>query len=204
GIDSPVATFLSARRGLDITPLYFHAPPYTTEHAKQKVIDITKVLSKYTGELQLHIVNFTDIQLFLHKNTEHEKLTIFLKRAMVHLAEALAKKQKANALIMGDSIGQVASQTIQSIQAIDDAAENFPIIRPLATYDKQEIIDIARKIGTFNISIRPFEDCCTIFVAKHPETKPDKRTIKRIEKRFEDELQKKIEYAIENIEILTL
>ncbi|MCL2610469.1 MAG: tRNA 4-thiouridine(8) synthase ThiI [Defluviitaleaceae bacterium] len=204
GIDSPVATFLTARRGLDITPLYFHAPPYTTEHAKQKVIDICKTLSNYTGTLNLHIINFTDIQLFLHKNTEHAKLTIFLKRAMVQLAEELAKRLRANALIMGDSIGQVASQTIQSIQVIDDAAKNFPIIRPLATNDKQEIIDIAKKIGTYDISIRPFEDCCTIFVAKHPETKPDKRTIRRMEARIKEELTEKILYAVEHVEIMEL
>ena len=202
GIDSPVATFLAARKGLDVTCLYFHSPPYTTEHAKQKVVDICNNLSKYTGSLNLHIVNFTDIQLFLHKATEHAKLTIFLKRAMVKLAEELAKKQKAFALIMGDSIGQVASQTIQSIDVIDDAAENLPIIRPLATNDKQDIIEIAKKIGTFDISIRPFEDCCTIFVPKHPETKPDKRTIKRMERAFEEELMKKIHTAIENIEII--
>lgn len=204
GIDSPVATFLAARKGLDVTPLYFHAPPYTTEHAKQKVVDICKNLSKYMGDIELHIVNFTDIQLFLHKNTQHEKLTIFLKRAMVLLAEELSKKQRANALIMGDSIGQVASQTIQSIDVIDDAAKNIPIIRPLATNDKQEIVEIAKKIGTFDISIRPFEDCCTIFVAKHPETKPDKRTIKRMEAAFEEELMQKINIAIENIEILKI
>lgn len=181
GIDSPVATFVMAKRGLEVEGVYFHSPPYTSERAKQKVIDLAEVISRYTGSFKLHVVPFTELQLYLLENVPEDKLTIFLKRSMMRAAENIAQKEKAMALITGDSIGQVASQTMQGIHAINAAVESMPVLRPLAGFDKQEIIDLARKIGTFDISIQPYEDCCTIFVAKHPETKPKTSVINRIE-----------------------
>ena len=201
GIDSPVAGYLTARRGVMIEAVYFHSPPYTSERAKDKVIDLAKQISSYTGGVKLHVVPFTEIQLKLHEKVQMEKLTILLKRTMIRIADKLADVNKVQALAMGDSIGQVASQTMHSLKAVESAT-TLPIIRPLATYTKQEIIDLAREIGTYEISIRPYEDCCTIFVAKHPETKPKASIIENIERRISDDLDELIEKAIENIEIV--
>lgn len=184
GIDSPVAAWMMAKRGLEVSCIYFHSPPYTSERAKQKVIDLAKVISEYTGGIKLYIVPFTEPQLYLLENVPEDKLTIFLKRAMLKTAQAIAEEEGAMAIITGDSVGQVASQTMQGIHAIDSAA-GIPVLRPLAGMDKQEIVDIARKIGTFDISARPFEDCCTIFVAKHPETRPKREVIEKIESNLE-------------------
>lgn len=201
GIDSPVAGFMIAKRGVEIDAVYFNSPPYTSERAKQKVIDLAQRLSLFTGKIKLYIVPFTDIQLQIYNNTPPEKMTILLKRAMFTVAEKIAEKNGSMALITGDSIGQVASQTMHSINAIDSAVKNMPVLRPLAGFDKQEIVDIAKKIETFEISIRPYEDCCTIFVAKHPETKPKKSIIEKIEFKI-PELNKLICKAIEETEII--
>lgn len=195
GLDSPVAGYLTARRGVEIVAVYFHSPPFVSERASDKVYDLARELAKYTGQLKLYIVPFADIQLFLKDNVSAEKLTLFLKRAMLHIASRLAKKEKALCLVTGDSIGQVASQTIHSLAAVESAA-SFPILRPLAAMDKQSIIDIAAKIGTYDISIRPYEDCCTVFVAKHPENKPNKVTIEKIEEQFFGELSNMIDKAL--------
>lgn len=202
GIDSPVASWLVAKRGASIDGVYFHSPPYTSERAKQKVIDLAKALASYTGEFKLHIVPFTDIQLYLCENTPSEKLTLLLKRCMLKIGEKIALNSKAQALITGDSIGQVASQTMKSIEAVNSAV-NIPILRPLCGMDKQEIIDIAKKIGTYEISILPYEDCCTIFVDKHPETNPKKEIIESIENNMND-LNMMIEEIINKIEIITI
>ncbi len=198
GIDSPVAAFLTAKRGVEIEACYFDSPPYTSERAKQKVIDLAEQLAKYTGSLKLHIVPFTDTQLKIYESTPPEKMTVLLKRAMLKTAQKIAEKNKSMALVTGDSIGQVASQTMEAIVAIDSAA-TIPVLRPLCAMDKQEIIDVAVEIGTYDISIRPYEDCCTVFVAKHPETKPKKSIIESIERKIEglDELMDK---AVENTE----
>ena len=200
GIDSPVAAFLTAKRGVEIEACYFDSPPYTSERAKQKVIDLAEQLAKYTGSLKLHIVPFTDTQLKIYESTPPEKMTVLLKRAMLKTAQKIAEKNKSMALVTGDSIGQVASQTMEAIVAIDSAA-TIPVLRPLCAMDKQEIIDVAVEIGTYDISIRPYEDCCTVFVAKHPETKPKKSIIESIERKIEglDELMDK---AVENTEIV--
>lgn len=192
GIDSPVAAFLTAKRGVEIEACYFDSPPYTSERAKQKVIDLAEQLAKYTGSLKLHIVPFTDTQLRIYESTPPEKMTVLLKRAMLKTAQKIAEKNKSMALVTGDSIGQVASQTMEAIVAIDSAA-TIPVLRPLCAMDKQEIIDVAVEIGTYDISIRPYEDCCTVFVAKHPETKPKKSIIESIERKIEglDELMDK-------------
>ncbi len=184
GIDSPVAAFLTAKRGIEIEAVYFDSPPHTSERAKQKVIDLTEKLSSYTGKFNLHIVPFTEVQLYLYDNVPPEKITIFLKRAMLKSAEKIALENGCMALVTGDSIGQVASQTMQAINAINSAAVELTVLRPLCGFDKQEIVDLAKKIGTFEISIRPYEDCCTIFVPKHPETKPKKSIIEKIESKL--------------------
>lgn len=204
GIDSPVATFLTARRGVEVSAVYFHSSPYTTEHARQKVIDLCKRIKTFTGDITLYIVNFTQLQLFLYNKLPQDKLTIFLKRTMVRISAKLAKNINAQALVMGDSIGQVASQTIHSIAAIDAVSNGMPIIRPLATFDKQQIIDIAQEIETYPISILPYEDCCTIFVAKHPVTKPNIKVLEKMEEKIFNELNSHIESTLNDIEIISV
>lgn len=203
GIDSPVAAFMMAKRGVSIEAVYFHSPPYTSDRAKQKVIDLANQLSKFTGEIKLHVIPFTETQLKIYESVPPEKMTILLKRAMFKVAEKIAIKNNSQGLVTGDSIGQVASQTMQAIDAINSAVKHLPVFRPLCSMDKQEIIDIARKLDTFDISIRPYEDCCTIFVAKHPETKPKKNIIENIEKNIID-LDILIDKAIDNIETIVL
>lgn len=200
GIDSPVAAWMMAKRGIALECVYFHSPPYTSEWAKQKVEDLAERIACFTGSIKLHIVPFTQVQLYLLEKVPHDKLTIFLKRAMMKTAEEIAKKSNALALITGDSIGQVASQTLQGIHAINSIC-TMPVLRPLAGMDKQEIVDLAKKIGTFEISIRPYEDCCTIFVAKHPETRPKTNVIEGIEKKL-TELEDLINDAILQTEVI--
>ena len=202
GIDSPVSAFMMAKRGVEVEGVYFNSPPYTSERAKQKVVDLAERLAMFTGGFKLYVVPFTDLQLYLLENVPHDKLTIFLKRAMTRVACILGERDGALAVITGDSVGQVASQTMQGLHAIS-AAATMPILRPLAGFDKQEIVDIARKIGTFDISVRPYEDCCTIFVAKHPETKPKTSVIEKIESKL-TELDRYINEAVENAEIIEL
>ena len=200
GIDSPVAAWMMAKRGIALECVYFHSPPYTSEWAKQKVEDLAEKIACFAGSIKLHIVPFTQVQLYLLEKVPHDKLTIFLKRAMMKTAEEIAKKSNALALITGDSIGQVASQTLQGIHAINSIC-TMPVLRPLAGMDKQEIVDLAKKIGTFEISIRPYEDCCTIFVAKHPETRPKTNVIEGIEKKL-TELDDLINNAILQTEVI--
>ena len=202
GIDSPVSAFLMAKRGVEVEGVYFNSPPYTSERAKQKVVDLAEKLTEFTGGFRLYVAPFTDIQLYLLENVPHDKLTIFMKRAMTRIACILGERDGALAVITGDSVGQVASQTMQGLHAISSAA-TMPILRPLAGFDKQEIIDIAVKIGTFDISTRPYEDCCTIFVDKHPETKPKTTVIERIESHL-DKLDELIEKAVNEAEIIEM
>ena len=202
GIDSPVAGYMIAKRGVKIDAVYFHAPPYTSERAKQKVVDLAKQVSKYSGPIPLYVVNFTDIQLYIYEQCPHEELTIIMRRYMMKLAEHFAKESKCLGLITGESIGQVASQTMQGIQVIN-AVCDLPVLRPLAGMDKAEIIERAEKIGTFEISIRPYEDCCTVFVAKHPVTKPRLNYIEKAEHKL-TELDRLLEEAVANAEIIDL
>jgi len=195
GLDSPIAGYLTARRGVEIYPIYFHSPPFVSERAADKVRDLVKVIGKYTGQITLNIIPFTDVQLFLQEHVHEEKLTIFLKRAMLQIASAYAEKIGAHCLITGDSIGQVASQTLQSIAAVNSASKKT-ILRPLSAMDKQQIIDIAREIGSFEISIRPYDDCCTLFVAKHPENKPNTSIIERIEAKLFSNLAPLLDAAL--------
>jgi len=203
GFDSPVAGYLTARRGVEIIGIYFHSPPFVSERAADKVKDLAKELSKFTGKIKLCIIPFTAVQLFLKDSTHPEKLTILLKRAMFHIANALAEKENAQCLITGDSIGQVASQTMQSIAAVNSAA-TLTVLRPLSIMDKQEIIDIAKKIGTYPVSARPYDDCCTLFVAKHPENKPSTKAIEKIETQIYDALAPLMADALENAQYFEL
>ncbi len=202
GIDSPAAAFLMAKRGVYIEAVYFHSPPFTQEQALIKVMDLAKQLARFTGGLKLYVVNFTEVQTFLYENVPHDKLTIFLKRAMLRIAQMAAEKNKCQCLITGDSVGQVASQTLQAIEAVESATV-LPIIRPLAGMDKTEITKLASKIGTFDISIRPYNDCCTLFVAKHPETRPKTSVIEKIEAHLA-ELEDLLRNAFENINLYEL
>lgn len=180
GIDSPVAGYMIAKRGVIIDAVYFHAPPYTSDRAKQKVVDLAKLVADYSGPINLHVVNFTDIQLYIYEQCPHDELTIIMRRYMMKIAEYFALKEDSLGLITGESIGQVASQTMQSL-AVTNEVCTLPVLRPLVGMDKQEIINISEKIGTYETSILPFEDCCTIFVAKHPVTKPNLKQIKKSE-----------------------
>ena len=201
GIDSPVAGWMVAKRGVQIEATYFHAPPYTSERAKQKVVDLAKLIAKYAGPIKLHIVNFTDIQLYIYDQCPHEELTIIMRRYMMKIAEQIAKESNALGLITGESIGQVASQTMQSLYATNEVC-TMPVYRPVIGFDKLDIIDIALKINTYETSIQPFEDCCTIFVAKHPVTKPSLRVIKRSEENLREKIDEMVETAISTREIV--
>ena len=180
GIDSPVAGYMIAKRGVKIDAVYFHAPPYTSERAKQKVVDLARLVARYTGPIYLKVVNFTDIQMYIYEECPHEELTIIMRRYMMRIAEHFAQETGSLGLITGESIGQVASQTMQSLAATNEVC-TMPVYRPLIGFDKQEIIELSEKIGTYETSILPYEDCCTIFVAKHPVTKPNLKIIRRSE-----------------------
>lgn len=199
GIDSPVAGYMIAKRGVVIEAVYFHAPPYTSDRAKEKVVDLARLVSRYAGPIRLHIVNFTDIQLYIYDQCPHEELTIIMRRYMMRIAQRIAEKQKCLGLITGESIGQVASQTVQSLAATNEVC-TMPVFRPVIGFDKQEIVDIAEQIGTFETSIQPFEDCCTIFVAKHPVTKPNIHIIRKSEEKLSEKIEEMVETAVETAE----
>ena len=184
-----------------IDAVYFHAPPYTSERAKQKVVDLARLVSKYSGPITLHVVNFTDIQLYIYEKCPHEELTIIMRRYMMKIAEHFAKESGCLGLITGESIGQVASQTMQSLAATNDVC-TLPVYRPLIGFDKQEIIEISEKINTFETSILPFEDCCTIFVAKHPVTKPNIGIIRRSEENLAEKIDELMAEAINTVETI--
>ena len=202
GIDSPVAGYMTAKRGVVIDAVYFHAPPYTSDRAKQKVVDLAKLISDYAGPVYLHIINFTDIQLAIYEKCPHDELTIIMRRYMMRIAEHLAKENECLGLVTGESIGQVASQTLQSLYVTDSAVSSMPVYRPLIGMDKQEIVDLSEKIGTYETSILPYEDCCTIFVAKHPVTKPKLEIIERSEKKLDDVIEGLLEEAYATDELV--
>ena len=201
GIDSPVAGYMIAKRGVKIDAVYFHAPPYTSDRAKQKVVDLARLVARYSGPIRPHVVNFTEIQLAIYEKCPHDELTIIMRRYMMKIAEAFAEKDGALGLITGESIGQVASQTMHSL-ACTNAVCTMPVFRPLIGFDKQEIVDIALKIDTYETSVLPYEDCCTIFVAKHPVTKPNLSRIEHSEKKLADVIDGMIKTAIETAETI--
>ncbi len=201
GIDSPVAGYMIAKRGVKIDAVYFHAPPYTSERARQKVVDLARLVSRYTGPIYLHVINFTDLQLYIYEKCPHEELTIIMRRYMMRIAEHIARETECLGLITGESIGQVASQTMSSLIATNEVCE-LPVYRPLIGFDKEEIVAVAKKIDTFETSIQPFEDCCTIFVAKHPVTKPNVNIIRRHEHNLDEKIEALVKTALEKDELI--
>ena len=199
GIDSPVAGYLAMKRGVRIEAIYFESPPHTSEDAKNKVIKLARKLSGYSGYVRIHVINFTEIQETILKNAPHDYLITIMRRMMYRISERIARKNNCKCIVNGESIGQVASQTLTSMTAIN-AVTNMPVIRPVACLDKNDIIDIAKTIDTYEISIEPFEDCCTIFVPKHPVINPDVRLCEEYETNVDyDALVKK---AVETEEII--
>ena len=200
GIDSPVAGYLTLKRGVDVECLYFESPPHTSIEAKNKVIKLASIINEYSGKVKVHVVPFTEIQEAIFKNCPDIYMITIMRRMMYRIAALYAEKIGAKILINGESIGQVASQTLDSMVCINNVT-NMPVIRPVACYDKLEIIDIAKKINTYETSILPYEDCCTIFVPKHPVIKPELQKCITYENNFD--YQKLIDKAIANIETIT-
>ena len=200
GIDSPVAGYMISKRGVDLIGVHFHSYPYTSERAREKVVKLAEILSDYTGRIELFVVPFTDIQLLINEKAENDMLVLLMRRYMMRITERLAELNGAKAIVTGESLGQVASQTIESMTVTNDVV-SMPVFRPLIGMDKEEITKISRKIGTFETSILPYEDCCTVFVPKHPKTKPRLDEIRNEELKLEgiDELVNK---AIEETEKL--
>ena len=203
GIDSPVAGYMVAKRGVKIDAVYFHAPPYTSERAKQKVVDLAAKVARYAGPVYLYVVNFTEIQLYIYEKCPHEELTIIMRRYMMRIAEQIARKTGALGLVTGESIGQVASQTVHSLAATNEVC-TMPVFRPLIAFDKEDIVTISKRIDAFETSIQPFEDCCTIFVAKHPVTKPNVKVIRRSEMRLAERIDEMVEEAVESAELVVV
>ena len=203
GIDSPVAGYLTLKRGVNLEAVHFHSYPFTSERSKQKVIDLAQILANYAGrgEIKLWVVYFTEIQKALPRSKYPELNITLMRRLMLKISERLAKRENALALITGDSLGQVASQTMESIHTIN-AVTNMPIFRPLIGLDKQEIVDLAVKIGTYETSILPYEDCCTVFVPRNPATKP--RIDQVLEAESQYDLEALIAEAVEKTECLTV
>lgn len=199
GIDSPVAGWMTMKRGVEVVAVYFHSFPFTSDRAKEKVIDLCRVLAGYSGTIRLYVVPFTTIQKQLHQAGPDELLTILLRRMMMRIAQRIAEREGAAALVTGESVGQVASQTLPSLAATE-AVVNLPILRPLIALDKDEIIARARSIGTFAISIRPYADCCTVFVPRHPETHPRLERVAAAEMGLVDETL--LAAAVEKAEII--
>ena len=202
GIDSPVAGYMMASRGMPIDAVYFHSFPYTSEQAKQKVVDLAKIVSRFSGRMNLYIVDFTKIQLDMVKNSPHDMLTIVMRRVMLQIAEQIAKKNDCKCLITGESLGQVASQTLEAISITNEVVD-MPILRPLIGMDKEATVKISRDIGAFETSILPYEDCCTIFVAKHPKTHPKHVDIEEAEKNLDIEAMVK-QGVEENLEVIKI
>ncbi|PSL43626.1 thiamine biosynthesis protein ThiI [Salsuginibacillus halophilus] len=197
GIDSPVAGYLSLKRGASLEAIHFHSPPYTNERAKQKVEDLASQLSVYGGKIRLHIVPFTDLQKAIHQHVPPHYAMTVMRRMMMRIAERLAEKREILALANGESLGQVASQTLESMHAINEVT-NMPILRPLVTMDKQEVIEISQEIGTYETSVLPYEDCCTVFLPENSKTRPKRDKVSAVEEKFDFEPY--IQAAVEGIE----
>lgn len=201
GIDSPVAGYMIAKRGAELVAVHYHSFPYTSEQAKQKVLDLAGILSQYCCGIKVYIVPFTEIQLLIHEKCPDEYTTLIMRRYMMRIAEEIAKKEGALALITGESVGQVASQTMEALVTTNEVV-SLPVFRPLIGFDKIDIIDYAKKIGTYETSSLPYEDCCTVFTPRHPATKPKMAKILEGEKRLDQE--QLIRAAVENAEIIQL
>ena len=198
GIDSPVAMYMMAKRGMTLRSVHFHSFPYTSMQAKQKVLDLAKIVKKYTLHMTVDVVSFTEIQTAIHEKCPEEYMITIMRRFMMRIAEKLAQKHGAGAVITGESLGQVASQTLESITSTNSVA-TLPVFRPLIGFDKDEIIEIAQKIGTFETSILPYEDCCTIFLPKKPVTKPRLSAVLKVESALD--VDTLVNNALQNIEV---
>ena len=201
GIDSPVAGFMIAKRGVELCCVHYHSFPYTSERAKEKVLELARILSEYCGKMRVYVVPFTEIQMEIHEKCPENLTTLIMRRYMMRIAEILARKDGAQALITGESIGQVASQTMEALGCTDEVV-GMPIFRPLIGMDKSEIIERAEKIGTMETSSLPFEDCCTVFTPKHPATHPRKDIVRKAEEKLDSEAL--IAAAVEGTEIVEL
>lgn len=201
GIDSPVAGWMIAKRGVRLTAVHYHSFPYTSDKAKEKVIDLCRLLTEYCGPIRLHVVPFTEIQQELYEKCPDGLLTILMRRFMMRIAERIAKKEGAQALVTGESIGQVASQTLEALASTDDVV-SMPVFRPLVGLDKNEIVEISKKINTYETSILPYEDCCTVFVPRHPVTRPKLEKVRQAENMVDVEVL--IERALEDVEVYDL
>ena len=202
GIDSPVAGYMIAKRGVQLVAVHYHSFPYTSEFAKQKVLDLGKILSEYCCGLKVYVVPFTDIQMQIHEKCPDDYTTLIMRRYMMRIAERIAQKEEAMALITGESIGQVASQTMEALITTNEVVKTMPVYRPLIGFDKIDIMEYAKKIGTYETSILPYEDCCTVFTPRHPATKPKEALIKKGEDQLDQEAL--IQTAIDNAEIVEL
>ncbi|SEQ39111.1 tRNA uracil 4-sulfurtransferase ThiI [Piscibacillus halophilus] len=200
GIDSPVAGYLTMNRGVEVEAIHFHSPPFTSERAKQKVEDLARVLTKYGGDIKLHLVPFTEIQQKIFQEAPENYGMTIMRRLMLRISEMVAKQRDILSITTGESLGQVASQTMESMHTINEVT-NYPVIRPLVAMDKIDIIDISKEIGAYEISIRPYEDCCTIFVPKAPKTKPRRDKVNEFERPID--FTKDIEKALNNMETVT-
>lgn len=200
GIDSPVAAYMMAKRGLQIDAIHFHSMPYTSEQAKEKVVSLAKIVSAYAGHIKLHVVPFTEIQENIHKFCPPEYMITIMRRIMMRISERLAMQINAGALVTGESLGQVASQTMQSITVTNKVIERLPVFRPLIGFDKEEIVKISKHIDAFETSILPYQDCCTIFLPKNPVIRPKLELIERAEKALD--VEGLIKRAIDNIEVI--
>lgn len=201
GIDSPIAGYLAMKRGIRIEGVYFDSPPHTSIDAKNKVLELASILSSYSGYVKLHVIHFTEIQEAIYKYCPKEYMITIMRRMMYRIAEKLAHKNNCKAIINGESVGQVASQTLTSMAAINEVIK-MPVLRPVCCYDKIEIIDLAKKIGTYDVSIRPFQDCCTIFVPEHPVINPEIEKAREYEQAFDFETL--INEAVKNDEVIKL
>lgn len=203
GIDSPVSTYMMAKRGMKIVALHFWSYPYTSLEAKQKVLDLAEILTDYTGDMEVCIVPFTKIQEAIHKYAESNYMITLVRRTMMRIAEMVAKNRRCQCIINGENLGQVASQTMESITVTNSVIKEIPVFRPLIGFDKIDIIDISQKIGTFGTSIKPYEDCCTVFLPDSPVTKPNMRRCEINESKIEgyDEL---IAEAVNNLEVVVI
>lgn len=201
GIDSPVAGYMMAKRGLTLSAVHFYSYPYTSERARDKVVELTRLVSRFAGEIRLHLVPFTEIQMTIYEKCPSKETTVLMRRLMMKIAERIARGEGAQALITGESLGQVASQTLEALAVTNDAV-SMPVFRPLIGFDKDEIMDIARRIGTYDTSILPYEDCCTVFVPKHPVTKPKLEELRASEAAVD--FTEMIEKAMENTEVMVI
>ena len=201
GIDSPVAGFMIAKRGVELCCVHYHSFPYTSERAKEKVLELARILSEYCGKMRVYIVPFTEIQMQIHEKCPENFTTLIMRRYMMRIAEILARKDGAQALITGESIGQVASQTMEALGCTDEVV-GMPVFRPCVGMDKSEIIERAEKIGTMETSSLPYEDCCTVFTPKHPATHPRKELVRKAEERLDGDAL--IAAAVEGTELIEI